>query len=454
MRLSIPKSAKPASLCVLAVLSAVLMGQGCPGSDGGGGGGTVTGQYIGATECKVCHSRVHDTWAMTMHAKAFDTLKAIGQDTNAACIGCHVVGYGEDGGFVDEATTPQLAGVQCESCHGAGLDHRSNVADKTLRPPKSMAATVCGKCHNGFHHPTYDNWASTKHARVEPDVAASISNGTNLNNCGVCHSGDFRQMSLIDGDTVPDTALAGTPTDQLNGVTCAVCHDPHEQTGNNALPPDPGHDAQLRYVEIKTSDAVNTIAGVQNADRFNLCGQCHHSRGRVWTSTSRGPHPSVQSNMYIGEMAVPDGVTLLLANQRSVHRFVPKQCVTCHMVQHPFVDEEHPAYTGHGLEIDYAGCTAVGCHPSEDSAQTDQENLEASVKSRLEAIAARLGDESTWGYSAEGGPADQSGISDTVKKVRFLYYYVIEDGSYGVHNPEYTKAILDEAEALLTSAGM
>ena len=71
----------------------------------------------------------------------------------------------------------------------------------------------------------------------------------------------------------------------------------------------------------------------------------------------------------------------------------------------------------------------------------------------LDAIAARLGDPSTWEYSAEGGPSDQSGLSDEIKKVRFLYHYIVSDGSLGVHNPEYTRAILVQADALLTDIG-
>ena len=70
-------------------------------------------------------------------------------------------------------------------------------------------------------------------------------------------------------------------------------------------------------------------------------------------------------------------------------------------------------------------------------------------------IASRLGDLSEWGYSSEGGPPEeeQANISDEIKKIRFLYYYVLNDGSLGVHNPAYVHSTLDEAEDLLTSIG-
>ncbi len=348
----------PVKLCAVVVGASLLMGQGCPPTDGGGGTPEPTQrQFVGATDCRICHSRVYDTWSQTAHAGALETLKAIGQGENTNCIGCHTVGYGQEGGYTSEAETPQLAGVQCENCHGAGLDHRSNVNVASLRPSTSIAATVCGNCHNGFHHPTYDEWHSTNHSRVEPDVAASLTQGRSANSCGVCHSGDYRKERFINGNTsVPDTLLAGVAPDEMNAVTCAICHDPHMQTGNDAIP-EAGHDKQLRYPEVSTPDQANTVAAVMDTTRFNVCGQCHHDRGRVWTATSRGTHPSNQVNMYLGEMPVPDGITLLLPNERTVHRFVPKQCVTCHMVHTDAVGEEQPAHTGHGLDIDFTGCS-------------------------------------------------------------------------------------------------
>ena len=171
----------------------------------------------------------------------------------------------------------------------------------------------------------------------------------------------------------------------------------------------------------------------------------------MWDATSRGPHHSLQANVYLGEMPVPDGVTLLVPNELSIHRFVPEQCSTCHMSHKAFVSDEDPAITGHTFEINTAGCVASGCHPSAESATTDLTNLQASVQTRLDAIAAALGDVSTWEYTAGGGPDSdgQDAVTDTVKKVRFLYHYIISDGGKGVHNPQYVDAMLDEAESLL-----
>ena len=91
--------------------------------------------YVGARKCKACHLKEYNSWAETKMAKSFDDLRPGDRveakttakldpnkdyTTDATCLACHTTGYGKPGGFVDMATTPDLAGVQCEMCHGPG----------------------------------------------------------------------------------------------------------------------------------------------------------------------------------------------------------------------------------------------------------------------------------------------------------------------------------------------
>ncbi len=91
--------------------------------------------YVGSKKCKACHLKEWKSWEETKMATAFETLKpgerakakeAAGLDpnkdytTDEACVRCHVTGYGEEGGFTDVASTPDLVGVGCEMCHGPG----------------------------------------------------------------------------------------------------------------------------------------------------------------------------------------------------------------------------------------------------------------------------------------------------------------------------------------------
>lgn len=107
-------------------------------------------------------------------AKAFDLLKpgvaaeakrAHNVDPNKDytkdqnCLPCHVTGYRERGGFVSLKTTPRLAGVQCEVCHGAGGGYLKpnlmSLKNKEYKRSDLVAAglvapspEVCKTCHN------------------------------------------------------------------------------------------------------------------------------------------------------------------------------------------------------------------------------------------------------------------------------------------------------------------
>jgi ribosomal protein S27AE len=269
-----------------------------PPDDGNGdpvtpGDSGVTGKFKGATVCMQCHSNIHTDWTSTLHSKALETLEAIGQGTNANCLGCHTVGFGEEGGYVDRATTNTLAGVQCESCHGGAAEHAMNASDETLRPKISLMADVCGKCHTGEHHPNFEDWQTSSHAAVRDDLVTYFTAGTagRLTSCGKCHSGDYFVNALVKGQTIGDTYLQGKTKEEMAGITCAVCHNPHAKTGNAATPED-GRDYQLRFPQIAFTTPTTDLTMAQDGSRFNLCGQCHHTRDRVWTDFSREPHPS------------------------------------------------------------------------------------------------------------------------------------------------------------------
>jgi hypothetical protein len=131
--------------------------------------------YVGNKNCKKCHMKQWKSWSATKMAKAFDTLKpgeraeaktAAGLDpdkdytTDPNCVRCHVTGYGKEGGFVDVASTPDLVGVGCEMCHGAGGTYtqpehmsiknknykRADLVAVGLVSPVSEAQ--CVGCHN------------------------------------------------------------------------------------------------------------------------------------------------------------------------------------------------------------------------------------------------------------------------------------------------------------------
>ncbi len=197
-------------------------------------------KYAGYRNCLTCHSSVCQYVTNTPHASAFSNpaFKASGGQTNSYCLACHTVGYGLPTGFSFTnrngmfSYTTNLAGVQCENCHGPAGNHAAAPDDPTVIPRVDIAATVCGGCHSGSHQPTYEEWSSSGHAAVVPDVLQSMSSSpNNISSCGRCHSGSAR-LALVAGQN-PSVTLTN---DYDVAITCAVCHDPHAlHTWTNAL---------------------------------------------------------------------------------------------------------------------------------------------------------------------------------------------------------------------------
>jgi len=106
--------------------------------------------YVPAKKCKMCHIKIFKAHAETLHAAAFENVKEAGQETTAECLACHSTGYGKTGGFVDEASTPTLAGTTCQACHGPGSAHIEKGLSKEERKALMAAKNPkesCVNCH-------------------------------------------------------------------------------------------------------------------------------------------------------------------------------------------------------------------------------------------------------------------------------------------------------------------
>ena len=118
--------------------------------------GEILGDYLGYTACEPCHADIVENWKNTGHAKAFESLKTQGEEKqeNPGCVECHVVAYGQDGGFIDMDLTPELTDVQCESCHGPGKKHTETLlADDIVG---KAGEEVCRKCHTEGQDKEFD----------------------------------------------------------------------------------------------------------------------------------------------------------------------------------------------------------------------------------------------------------------------------------------------------------
>lgn len=120
-------------------------------------------RYLGVGACQQCHVEEFEVYAHTRHARAYATLASqfVHRDTN--CVGCHVTGYGDAGGFQGvrmRGAAVDLIDVQCEACHGPGRDH---ARDGSYR---ATAIQSCVKCHTSNDDPDFDfatDWPKIAH---------------------------------------------------------------------------------------------------------------------------------------------------------------------------------------------------------------------------------------------------------------------------------------------------
>jgi hypothetical protein len=226
------------------------------------------GEYQGNNLCGSCHLTEHDSWRQTHHAVAWRTLQVRGATDDPKCVGCHVTGHQQPGGWGSGVPT-ELVDVGCESCHGPGgphdgaradareacagchdaehsidftvekglplidhfvADHRSE-ADKEARlqalwegdAPRELLAfreatnvgsAKCRECHAA----EYDSWAAGPHAA---GMASLASDGADRADCVRCHATGRRTT------TTPSARVADYDT--LGGVGCESCHGPGDR---------------------------------------------------------------------------------------------------------------------------------------------------------------------------------------------------------------------------------
>jgi 2',3'-cyclic-nucleotide 2'-phosphodiesterase (5'-nucleotidase family) len=118
--------------------------------------------FVGVETCAACHADQKAVWDKTGHAHAMATLERKNEQFDNECVRCHVVGF-DKGGFQSLITTPQLANVQCESCHGPGSEHAAN----PVKGYGHMETPVgCTQCHTQVNSPDFNfetYWPKVKH---------------------------------------------------------------------------------------------------------------------------------------------------------------------------------------------------------------------------------------------------------------------------------------------------
>jgi len=431
--------------------------------------------YRGIDNCMLCHTATpgvpakYYEWLGTKHAHAFE--EAIdGKSTdhfNKNCISCHAVGFdgntnSNNGGFDDIASQTgwvfpttltngnwdampdslkNVANIQCENCHGPGSQHifGSPILGNPNLISVTMASGDCSQCHDSLtHHYKTQEWNNSRHAGGVEESRAD---------CSRCHTAQGF-ANFVDGKPAVDVPY--------EVVTCSACHDPHDATNPHQL-------RSVADVELMDNTTVVTEGGAGK-----LCMQCHISRrdavNYVETTAGNnrfGPHHGPQTDMLVGANAVNYGQDIPSSAHRDV---VEDSCVTCHMQE----NEGTSSFThagGHTFGMKWDSGTnvvelteaCVQCHGEVEGFDFKRqdydgngivEGVQTEVKGLMAKLAMMLPP-----YGSPVIPTDTPTISKyTRPELRALYNYlfVMEDGSYGVHNLSYAVGVLKASIADLS----
>ena len=303
----------------------------------------------------------------------------------------------------------------------------------------AQVVTDCLDCHNDTTVITgkKTGWSESMHGTGEAYVRGTSAS------CAACHSGGGFSAMVAAGLT-PETIEAGDPNPTRQD--CRACHQVHTSY-------------TVADWALETTDPVALYAlegAIYDGGKGNLCANCHQPRrviaaadpnGNIAvTSTHWGPHHGPQSAMMLGIGGGGD-----VAGFPGAHSvLVRNTCVTCHIGK----DNRHT------FEPDVSAC--VTCHSDAedfdiDGVQTEVEALIVQLRDLL--VAKGLLAEETEYEIGDDGVIEEvvAGYHPVVgvypaAQASALWNYIfiaIEDGSLGVHNPGYTKALLEAAiEAL------
>ena len=390
------------------------------------------------TVCGNCHVGPQTQWVGTAHADAWATL-ANNPGRQAFCEACHTVseaGNQTEGGNAGWPATQDTRyhDVQCESCHGPGLDHVRNPG--ATQPLASLGVTIgaetgCGECHSGIHHPFVEEWAESGHGQVLAVPAGRPE-------CQGCHTGQGALVAFGAHDAEYVEKGSTTPLP----IACGVCHDPHSAT----------FEGQLRY-PITVPD-----------EEQNLCMRCHHKRGLPETgSPSRGPH-SPEGPLLLGDagwfppnMPLEPGTEIIGTHGSQAN---PRLCAGCHVYRFDVTDQATGDFlissVGHRFDAipcvdangaptgeaecersqrSFASCTGSGCHVDQARARQALESAETSINFFAALLKSAL----------DKVPASEFSATDnrysTAEGARFNWQLALVNGSE-VHNPFLIEALL------------
>ncbi|MFP4469842.1 MAG: hypothetical protein ACLFPE_04130 [Bacteroidales bacterium] len=311
--------------------------------------------------------------------------------------------------------------------------------------PGQDAATTCTDCH--------DDSQMIEAGQLQWQASVHATGGNferNTTSCAPCHT----SKGFLEVIETGNMETANTIDNPLP-INCYTCHNIHETYTQEDW-------------SLTTSEPVELWLNGVTTDQGsgNLCVNCHQPRvvdpfpdaenldGNFEVTNARfGPHYGTEGALIAGTGGFEVGSDY---NPEHAHGNIDNTCVACHMAD-AFGDQAG----GHTMSMTYmfqgqtqlniGGCTNINCHgDGEDIAEkVEEENAEfeegmAQLRSLLEAEGI---------YNTESGLANTGTYSNRVAGAFYNYKFLSGDGSMGLHNYNYAKALLENSiESLSTLA--
>ena len=288
--------------------------------------------------------------------------------------------------------------------------------------PAAEAAEVmatdlsCTECHNDttLISGKQAAWSLSGHG-----VGESFVRGTSAS-CAGCHSGGAFSERIAAGLS-PEEVEEGDP--HPTRQDCRACHAIHT-------------DYTVDDFALETTEPVALYAvegATYEGGAGNLCVNCHQPRrafpeaedGVITGITSHwGPHHGPQSSMLLGLAGA--GVE---GSASPHYRAVENTCVACHMGEND----------SHTFEADVDRCQE--CH--EGAENFDIDGVQTEVQAMLDELGDLLVAEGVLDVNGpEGHPIVEEAPENVALALYNWIYVAHEDGSLGVHNPDYTIDLL------------
>lgn len=291
---------------------------------------------------------------------------------------------------------------------------------------------TCSECHsdNQVIFGKEIQWAASTHA-----TGANFER--NEGECATCHTS---QGFLGNLDGSYDWTAEGAIINNPNPQNCYTCHNIHETFTAADL-----------GLTVSGAIALRNTEETHDFGKGSVCASCHQGRtvtpfpvaggDSITVKDSRyGVHHGPQGNVIAGVGMGLFEVGTDLTN--SAHASITDACVTCHMAA-PYGTQAG----GHTLSMDYEyhgapavwaeGCvnchTATEAHEYVEECQTEVKALLADLKVLLDAE----------GITKPGSDSSVKGTYTALVAGACLdYKALVEDKSFGVHNPKYVKKLL------------